>query len=338
MAITTLTNTTWVFNETITNTTTADYRINFTSNNENFTTFKLASWGTPVLGYDNSASAYYNGWNNEAYRTITIINGEDVENEKLISFLQSNAVLKQITSLKEYLTAIADAIREKKKTSEPINAQHFANEIASIEGGYTFNNFIIDRQGDMSSLCKVGDTTTNQNAVNQIDWERIKNLNNLSCAEMFRNNDNITEITIDDAGATENKIISCREMFEDCNNLKKAILKITGLSGFYKTFYKCENIETIRLSQYRGTSVIGDGFDSGYMAFSFCANLKTLIIEQISTIDYSLDSNAFSDCLRINNGTGKIYVPDNMVNTLKSATNWAKIAYCIKPLSEYVEE
>ena len=38
-------------------------------------------------------------------------------------------------NLGDYLKDIADAIREKKGTTEPINAQDFASEIASIEGG-----------------------------------------------------------------------------------------------------------------------------------------------------------------------------------------------------------
>lgn len=38
-------------------------------------------------------------------------------------------------NLGDYLTDIADAIRAKKGTSEPINAQDFASEIASIQGG-----------------------------------------------------------------------------------------------------------------------------------------------------------------------------------------------------------
>ena len=38
-------------------------------------------------------------------------------------------------SLSTYLTGIADAIREKKGTSEPINAQNFATEIKGIETG-----------------------------------------------------------------------------------------------------------------------------------------------------------------------------------------------------------
>lgn len=38
-------------------------------------------------------------------------------------------------NLADYLVDIADAIRTKKRTTEPINAQDFANEIASIESG-----------------------------------------------------------------------------------------------------------------------------------------------------------------------------------------------------------
>lgn len=38
-------------------------------------------------------------------------------------------------NLQDYLSDLADAIREKKGMTEPINAQDFASEIASIEGG-----------------------------------------------------------------------------------------------------------------------------------------------------------------------------------------------------------
>lgn len=38
-------------------------------------------------------------------------------------------------NLSDFVTDIADAIRAKKGTNEPINAQDFSSEIASIEGG-----------------------------------------------------------------------------------------------------------------------------------------------------------------------------------------------------------
>jgi hypothetical protein len=38
-------------------------------------------------------------------------------------------------NLKDHLTEVADAIREKKGTTDLINPQDFANEIKSISGG-----------------------------------------------------------------------------------------------------------------------------------------------------------------------------------------------------------
>ena len=62
----------------------------------------------------------------------------------------------------------------------------------------------------------------------------------------------------------------------------------------------------------------------------------------------ALNSNAFADCYHFygtQNGTynpnglkdGRIYVPDDKVESLKTATNWSVFADIIKPLSEYVE-
>lgn len=38
-------------------------------------------------------------------------------------------------NLTDFLTSIADAIRKKKGTNEPINPQKFVDEIESIQGG-----------------------------------------------------------------------------------------------------------------------------------------------------------------------------------------------------------
>ena len=58
----------------------------------------------------------------------------------------------------ELLTDVADAIREKKGSTEPINAQNFAEEIRSIEGG----------GGDSDTILsiKVGNSTT-------FSWQEI---------------------------------------------------------------------------------------------------------------------------------------------------------------------
>ena len=62
----------------------------------------------------------------------------------------------------------------------------------------------------------------------------------------------------------------------------------------------------------------------------------------------TLKSNAFNKCYHFYGTTdatynpnglkdGRIYVPDDKVASLKTATNWSVFADIIKPLSEYVE-
>lgn len=90
---TNLTNTTRIFKDSVSTTTgLGTYNINFTSNGENFvkisTTYRgytpisyYKADGTEVKAFDNSQ------WTNQAYRTITITSGADVENDNLIRFL-----------------------------------------------------------------------------------------------------------------------------------------------------------------------------------------------------------------------------------------------------------
>lgn len=66
-------------------------------------------------------------------------------------------------------------------------------------------------------------------------------------------------------------------------------------------------------------------------AFNSCSKLKSLIMRN-STVA-RLRGAAFSSTPIIN-GTGYIYVPDNLVDSYKAATNWTTVASQIKPLSE----
>ena len=67
----------------------------------------------------------------------------------------------------------------------------------------------------------------------------------------------------------------------------------------------------------------------GQVAFAGCSALTKLIIrsESVCTLQ---NTGAFTDT-PIANGTGYIYVPDNLVNTYKTATNWSNFA-------DYIEE
>ena len=80
---------------------------------------------------------------------------------------------------------------------------------------------------------------------------------------------------------------------------------------------------------------------------SNCYSLTKLIIRNMASAP-ALDSSAFYKCYHFTGTTdstynpnglkdGRIYVPDDMVNTLKAATNWSRYADIIVPLSTLEE-
>lgn len=67
-------------------------------------------------------------------------------------------------------------------------------------------------------------------------------------------------------------------------------------------------------------------------AFTDCTSLETLIIRTPSICVISDISIALRGS-KIAAGTGYIYVPDNLVDSYKAATNWVALANQIKPIS-----
>ena len=95
----------------------------------------------------------------------------------------------------------------------------------------------------------------------------------------------------------------------------------------YHAFDSCPRLKKLELP-----SIIS--IDTGGLE-SF-SNLHTLIMSNSNTICKASSSSLLSDT-PISKGTGYIYVPDELVDQYKTATNWSVYANQIKPLSEYVE-
>lgn len=88
--ITDLTNTTWLLSSLPATHSDASYSINFTTDNQNCTSFRFDN----EMGFSIAYSigiVYYGGWLNENYRTIEITGGTDATNSNLIAYLQNNA-------------------------------------------------------------------------------------------------------------------------------------------------------------------------------------------------------------------------------------------------------
>ena len=89
--------------------------------------------------------------------------------------------------------------------------------------------------------------------------------------------------------------------FEGCDSLTE-INQPQALSVGFRAFYECENLENVTI----GNSINGSSFIDGY-AFYKCGNLKTAILEGVTTIE----GNAFCYCdklttVNLSSGLSKI--------------------------------
>lgn len=111
--------------------------------------------------------------------------------------------------------------------------------------------------------------------------------------------------------------------FGDTKSLISLTLPLVTRLNYYNTFYG----SSIKKLDTSSVEIIGD--------FAGASNLETLILRS-TTICTLTSANGFSDT-KIAAGTGYIYVPDNLVDSYKTATNWVTLANQIKPISELEE-
>lgn len=139
------------------------------------------------------------------------------------------------------------------------------------------------------------------------------------------------------------KVTDMSEMFTSCFELTSIsqldTSKVTNMSFM---FYFCPKLTTIDITHMNITSTSkSNNFANN------CNRLTKLIIRNMPTIP-ALNSNAFTNCYHFTGTTdstynpqglkdGRIYVPDDKVDALKTATNWSTYADIIVPLSTLVE-
>jgi hypothetical protein len=113
-------------------------------------------------------------------------------------------------------------------------------------------------------------------------------------------------------------------VFQSCNSVETLVfpkLEAVGTADLYA----CVKLHTVDL--HVCTSISGT-------AFPYSSKLVTVILRSPTVC--SLGSGAFNNT-PVAKGTGFIYVPDELVDSYKSATNWANFAEQIKPISELEE-
>lgn len=137
---------------------------------------------------------------------------------------------------------------------------------------------------------------------------------------------NITEVWGTQKKTTSSYVEIQSSCFFGCNHLNT--IKIININNPKNLplqlddycFKSCTRLEIVDLPS--NTKAMSD------YVFQSCTSLKTLICR--ATTPPTIYSTAFSGVT-----FDVIYVPDNSLDTYKSASNWSKFASKMKPLSEY---
>lgn len=132
--------------------------------------------------------------------------------------------------------------------------------------------------------------------------------------------------------------------FYNCTGLKNVNLpKLTGTSDY--AFRGCTSLEEInlpavtRMNTYAFQNCtalkkidLGSVTRLSYYNFQSCSALEALIIRTNSVP--TLESSNFNNS-GIASGTGYIYVPSDLVDSYKAATNWSAVASQIRAIEDY---
>ena len=134
-------------------------------------------------------------------------------------------------------------------------------------------------------------------------------------------------------------------MFNRCSKLESIPqLDTSNVTSMTSMFSDCGLLTTIDITSM-------DKITSTNSSSNFAGNCYSLtkFIIRTMTVIPPLNTNSFTNCYHFEGKTnstynpdglkdGRIYVPDNMVDSLKSATNWSAYADIIVPLSTLVED
>ena len=220
----------------------------------------------------------------------------------------------------------------------------------NIDGLISYNDTSsVTNMGYMFSGC------SNLTSIPQLDTSSVTNMN-----YMFENCSKLTTIPQLDTSSTTNM----NNMFYYCESLKTIQIDTSNVTTTDSAFYHCESLETIKLntsscsnmhsmfsSCYKIATIDltfmnAAGYGSNGFAYN-CYSLTKLIIRNMNKIT-TLGSNAFYKCYHFTGTTdatynpqglkdGRIYVPDDKVDALKTASGWSTYADIIVPLSTLQE-
>ena len=267
----------------------------------------------------------------------------------------------RIDTLGNFLTDVATAIRNKKGTTDTIVASDFDTEIESIEtgGSSTITKGIIinecDENGYATDVSVVGMTSIPDyyfaayssayvNALNKYvtnirlpnDLTSIGNNAFDECGNLA-----LTELPSGVTSIGNSAFSGCSHLvltslpsgltsiegntFRNCSHLVLTSLPsgVTSIGTY--AFFMCVNL--VEMTCLGNITSIEDD------VFNYCARLSKFALPNTTSVPTLKSTSAFSNT-PIASRKGYIYVPDDLVESFKSATNWSTYANQIKAISE----
>ena len=170
------------------------------------------------------------------------------------------------------------------------------------------------------------------NSAKQISELNLSNwdlTNVLTISGMFAGMPNITSLDVSSWKNTA-KIKAMNNTFSSMlriNNINFGNFDTSSATNMSYMFYNCPQLIKADISSFTSEKLT----NNSYM-FNNCAKLTTLIINNSSL--FKMTNTDMLQGTPIASGTGYVYVPDNMVETYKTATNWSAYADQIKGMSE----
>lgn len=230
-------------------------------------------------------------------------------------------------NLTDFLTDVADAIREKKGTSEKINPQNFSEEIKGIESGgteYAFGETMVDETGEgflgpKHVFVSEGVTILYTSAYKGAKIKSIHlplSLEKVGVESL--EGAHITELSVPDNVHTLDTYA-----VKSCKSLKKIIIP-KSLTSIGNQCFMNDSALRSGLNMPKGVTNIP------LNCFSGCTALPSITFFEHTSVPTLVDVNAFSST------TCQFVVPDNLYGDWIVATNWSTYADRIIKASEYV--
>ena len=177
------------------------------------------------------------------------------------------------------------------------------------------------------SCQRMFDSCSNLTSLDLSSWT-LESCNRLGY--MFYNSTKLKNINM--SNFDTRNVIYMNYMFYQCKALTSVDISNfnpKSLTNVYGMFQNCTALTEVDISSICTTKI-----NNSPLMFSGCTNLTKVIIDSPNV--FPMTNVSFFASTPIANGTGYVYVPDNLVNTYKNRTNWTTYADQIKGMSELV--